>query len=123
MKPDWNTPERMTELGACRFLPHSFIPPELAFLVMTNARHVQNSYMRANYTLRPIHLAQLFSTSEDTEFGAATNTIAQEYFWKTFTGEWNVNNTWNDYVNRWRASGGQQIIDAKKRIAIAEGLN
>ena len=75
------------------------------------------------YPLLPMHMVTLFPTQEDTEYGTAASTIANEYFWKTITGEWNVNSTWNDYVARWRAAGGQQIIDAKKRVALQEGLN
>ena len=71
----------------------------------------------------PIHLAQVVTTGTDSEYGAATGTIAEEYFWKAVTGEWNVNNTWKNYVNRWKAAGGQQIIDAKKKIALELGLN
>jgi hypothetical protein len=33
------------------------------------------------------------------------------------TGEWKVNNTWDDYVSRVLAAGAQKIIDAKKAIA------
>jgi putative aldouronate transport system substrate-binding protein len=122
MKPEWSSAEKTTELGSYRFYPHVFLPIEYMDLSY-NTRRFNAREAVQNYPLLPIHMAQLITTAEDAEYSAATRTIAQEYFWKTVTGEWNVDNTWNDYVNRWKAAGGQQIIDAKKKIAVELGLN
>jgi putative aldouronate transport system substrate-binding protein len=122
MKPEWSAPEKVTEIGVYRYYPHVFIPKE--FLDIGYDTNRFNSFETIkNYPVLPIHLAQAISTEADVEYGAATAAIAQEYFWKAVTGEWNVNNTWNDYVARWKAAGGQQILDAKKKIAVEMGLN
>ena len=122
MLPDWNTPEKMTEIGANRFYPHIFQHGEFIDISFNSAR-MKSRQVVANYPILPIHLSQLITTQQDIDYGSAAGDIALEYFWKTITGEWNVNNTWNDYVNRWKAAGGQQIIDAKKKVALEMNLN
>ena len=116
VRPEWNSPEKLTEIGGNRYKLSQFLPFEFADIAYNSARFTQFEAMR-NWTTLPLHFMQFIPVPEETEFGAATSRIASEYFWKTFTGEWDVNSTWNDYTNRWRAAGGQQILDAKKKLA------
>ena len=122
LKPEWNNPEKQTELGMARFLDYSFIPPDFLPLFFGASRMAAYNATRV-YPSLPLHFASLFTTEEDTEYSSGAQTIADEYFWKVVTGEWDINSTWNDYVSRWRNAGGQRIIDAKKRIAAQLGLN
>jgi putative aldouronate transport system substrate-binding protein len=122
VKPEWGAPEKQTEIGTYRYYPHVFLPKEYLDIAYDINRFKSYEAIK-DYSVLPIHLAQGISTEADLEYGSATSAIAQEYFWKTVTGEWNVNSTWNDYVARWKAAGGQQILDAKKKIAVEMGLN
>jgi putative aldouronate transport system substrate-binding protein len=122
VKPEWNVPEKQTELGTYRYYPHVSVPKEFLDLAY-DAQRFKSHEAVINYPTLPIHPVHAVSTEADTEYGAAAGAIATEYFWKAVTGEWNVNNTWNDYVARWKAAGGQQILDAKKKAAVDMGLN
>ena len=121
VKPEWLNPEKASEYGQARFYPHLFFPKEFSDIALTPGQVRSREFMK-DYPVFPIHTASLFNTEADTEY-VATRTIATEYFWKAVTGEWNVNSTWDDYVRRWTAAGGQQTIDAKKKIAVELGLN
>jgi putative aldouronate transport system substrate-binding protein len=122
VKPEWASPERKTEIGIFRYYPHVSMPRDFMVFGYTDFRWHAWEQIK-DYICLPLHIASQFQTDADLEYGAAAGTIEEEYFWKTVTGEWNINNTWNDYVSRWKAAGGQRILDAKKDIAVKMGLN
>jgi putative aldouronate transport system substrate-binding protein len=122
-RPGWNTPEAYTELGWARyFFDHNFIPDYYLDLVFPPWRFgVLKTLLTYDHV--PIHQAAIFQTGAEREFGTAVDTITNEYFLKVLAGEWDINSTWNSYVSRFLAAGGQRIIDAKKDIAKEMGLN
>ncbi|MDR2078939.1 MAG: hypothetical protein LBP74_04360, partial [Treponema sp.] len=116
MKPEWNTIEKFTELGYTRFLNTQFCPPDYVKYNYDAIRY--RAWERTiNYPVLPIHPVTGVYTQVDNEYGAGVNRITEEYFYKTVTGEWKVNETWDSYVSRLLAAGGQKIIDAKKAAA------
>jgi hypothetical protein len=116
IKPEWSTPEKYTELGYMRFLNNQFCPPEYVKYNYDAIRY--RSWERIiNYPVLPIHLVNGIPTQVENEYKAGVNRIITEYFYKTVTGEWKVNETWDNYVSRLLAAGAQKIIDAKKTVA------
>jgi putative aldouronate transport system substrate-binding protein len=121
-KPEWESAEKQTELGLSRFFPHQIITPDHLKYFMGKIRTA--SYEKThNYPVLPIHPGATISTDASKEFGTAVDTLEKEYFWKVVTGEWDLNSTWNNYVSRWKAAGGQQMIDEKKVITAQMGFN
>jgi len=116
VRPEWNTDEAQTELGTLRFFNPEFVIPD--YLKYSYSDIQWRSWQAIkDYPVLPVYSMSGLITDAENEYGAATDTIATEYFWKVVTGEWNINSTWNNYVSQWRAAGGQRIIDQKKALA------
>jgi putative aldouronate transport system substrate-binding protein len=120
-RPQYATLEGQAELGLQRFFPHQFAPMEMTQIRYTAAGwHAWQTII--GYNVLENSLLGSVITDADKEYSAAVQTIEREFFWKTVTGEWDINSTWNSYVSRWLAAGGQKILDAKKALAKQMGM-
>jgi hypothetical protein len=116
-KPEWTSPEKLTELGVKRYCGYTFYTADNLKLAYTREMYRAWSTV-VKYPVIPLHaVATMYNTPSDIEFRAAIETMQDEYFWKVATGEWDINSTWDSYVSRWNAAGGQKVIDAKKTFA------
>lgn len=101
---------------------HFSIPPQFMKMQFPNARYKAFKQM-VDWDVVPRHIADLFKTPEDTEYGAAIGTIETEYFWKVLVGEANTEEDWDAYVKAWNDAGGKAVTEAKLALAEEKGLN
>ena len=53
-------------------------------------------------------------------YGAGLNTMFSEYYLKAVTGQADLDADWDEYVARWKANGGDEIIDIAKGWPIVD---
>lgn len=56
------------------------------------------------------------------EYGAALGTIEDEFFYGVVTGEIDLDAEWDDYLAKWRRSGGDEILAEMAKMPLVSGL-
>ena len=113
--------EGQTKTGMQRFYNFSFIPSivlnwRLGGVGEYGSRYEVYKAVHDFPTIEPAAVT-VFKTDAENQYGAACDKIVSEYFLKCFTGEYDVDETWDEYVASWLAAGGQEILDAKAEFA------
>jgi ABC-type glycerol-3-phosphate transport system substrate-binding protein len=95
----------------------------------THPRHMADfytSYLLAepgqNNTTRPYRYDIFEETNFNdviVDYGATLKTIQNEFFFKSITGEVDINGEWDSYVARWRGSGGDELLAELEKAPIA----
>lgn len=77
------------------------------------------------FAIRP-YRTDFFNETKFSEINAKVsgtlNTIVDEYYVKAIIGELDIDATWNDYVQRWRTNGGNDLLAELKKAPLAAEL-
>ena len=112
--------ETMSTYGSQRYLNYSFSPASILKWRTTGDR-LEMFYSVKDFPKVPVNSVSVFVTDAESEYSASVEKIADEFFWKAFTGEIDIDAEWDGYVTRWLDAGGQEILDAKTELY--ESLN
>ena len=110
--PQYSSNEDRTDVGMLRFVHQQWMGEQHVQVAFNSKRFEVWNKVRDYQTL-PVHSLNLLLTDSERIYGTALRTLQDEFFWKVFTGEWNLNDRWDAYVSQWLAAGGQTVIDEK----------
>jgi hypothetical protein len=56
-------------------------------------------------------------------YGEGLNTLATEFFYRAISGQININDEWDSYVNNWLTNGGQEYVNTLSKAVQTGPLN
>ena len=110
----YNNESRST-YGMLRYLNANF-KPESSLINSLPRYRIEGLEAVKDFPRVEPNVISVFATDAESEYGASTKSIAQEFFWKALTGEIDIDAEWDAYVDKWMKAGGQEILDAKQAL-------
>lgn len=98
-----------------QFIPQSVLAYRLGGVGQENSRYEIWNAVK-DFPKIPAAAASSFTTEAETEYSVSANKVYDEYLLKAISGEVDIDATFDAFQQEWLASGGQQILDAKRAL-------
>lgn len=123
-RPEWFTREKQVEVGMSKYKLHGTQTRETVQVRLTAAYRIPFQFPIDNMVgVRPV--INPTSTEVYRQYLADANAVRDEFYFQAITGQIDVDEDWNDYLQRWEQAGGGALTEEVNRQyqALLDGQN